>query len=388
MSRPCVLRRCVLGLAVPAPWPPASAQQPSAQLTETAARARRADRRAPPGSRAAGRPGAYAPRRRRARSKSSATSRLEEARRLDARRRRRSAIRCRGRPGGRSQREGGDRAGPSGPRTPGWWSLQAGPAGLCAPAARRRQTCGHRPRDPDGRRPWPSSTSAACRRSSGSWRRLEAETRQRWAGRPRELQALQAAAREAGVQAQRAALSASDCCIREIDDQRDLNAQMVGELEDRADACSACSHSLPGARAPRPRRAAASSRSAARSTWPAAGRIVSRFGRRRRRPFRHDHRAERHRDPAADGQARARPSTTAAWRLPTSSPASANSSSSTTAAWRSRSTATSHARRRSRGCRRARPAGRGTVGPDAGRQPVACTSSCESTASRSIPYNG
>lgn len=98
-----------------------------------------------------------------------------------------------------------------------------------------------------------------------------------------ELKALHAAAREAGMQAQRAA-EARAALVARIDARRDLNAQMMTELQaahDRlAKTLAAGSPPAPdevGTLPLRPFRGAI--------TWPAAGRVSSRFGEQRHRRF-------------------------------------------------------------------------------------------------------
>jgi septal ring factor EnvC (AmiA/AmiB activator) len=92
------------------------------------------------------------------------------------------------------------------------------------------------------------------------------------------LRALQADARRAADLAVKAA-AAREVLVRRIDDQRDLNAQMVGELEAAALKLQRMLQALPGAASPgelvvlpiKPFRGALE--------WPVAGRVSSRFGR-------------------------------------------------------------------------------------------------------------
>jgi murein hydrolase activator len=93
------------------------------------------------------------------------------------------------------------------------------------------------------------------------------------------LQVLQADARRAADLAARAAV-AREAMMRRIDGQRDLNAQMVGELEAAAQKLQRMLDSLPGTSTPgelvvlpiKPFRGALD--------WPVPGRATSRFGRR------------------------------------------------------------------------------------------------------------
>ncbi len=92
------------------------------------------------------------------------------------------------------------------------------------------------------------------------------------------LQVLQADARRAADLAVKAA-AAREAMVRRLDDQRDLNALMVGELEAAAQKLQRMLDSLPGASMSgdlvvlpiKPFRGALE--------WPAAGRVTSRFGR-------------------------------------------------------------------------------------------------------------
>lgn len=98
-----------------------------------------------------------------------------------------------------------------------------------------------------------------------------------------ELKALQAAARDASSQAQRATVARA-ALVGEIDARRDLNARMVAELEGVRDRLTRTVASLPTTSADdptmlplRPFRGAID--------WPASGRLVSRFGQRRNPRF-------------------------------------------------------------------------------------------------------
>ena len=92
------------------------------------------------------------------------------------------------------------------------------------------------------------------------------------------LQALQVEARKASDLASRAA-AAREQFVRRIDEQRDLNATMVGELEAATQKLQRMLQALPGSATPgelvvlpiKPFRGALD--------WPASGRLTSRFGR-------------------------------------------------------------------------------------------------------------
>jgi murein hydrolase activator len=105
-----------------------------------------------------------------------------------------------------------------------------------------------------------------------------AETRRALDGQTAALRALQVDARRAADLAVKAA-AAREALVRRIDDERDLNAQMVGELEAAAVKLQRMLQALPGTASPgdlvvlpiKPFRGALE--------WPAAGRVASRFGR-------------------------------------------------------------------------------------------------------------
>ena len=214
--------------------------------------------------------------------------------------------------------------------------------------------------------------------------RLEAETAS--LGRQSaELKAAQSAAREASVQAQRATLSRA-LLIREIDERRDLNVKMVTELEGIRDRLTKTVASLPTTSAEdptmlplRPFRGALD--------WPVAGRIVSRFGERRNPRFGTTIVQNGIEVETGDQARRAGHPRGTRGVCRAASPVSASSSSWTTATWPTRSTATC---RRSPSSRASGSRAVSPSGPPAGRRPATplCTSSYESTPSRSIPYNG
>lgn len=98
-----------------------------------------------------------------------------------------------------------------------------------------------------------------------------------------ELRVAQAAARDAGLQAERAS-SARAALVKEIDARRDLNARMLAELEAARDRLTRTFAAVPATSAEdptllplRPFRGAID--------WPVAGKLATRFGEQRNRRF-------------------------------------------------------------------------------------------------------
>jgi murein hydrolase activator len=97
------------------------------------------------------------------------------------------------------------------------------------------------------------------------------------------LRGLQADARQAADLAARAA-AAREELVRQIDARRDLNAQMVGELEQARDRLQRTVAALPGAAAPEPAVLPLKPFRGALE-WPVPGRVLSRFGQQRNPRF-------------------------------------------------------------------------------------------------------
>jgi septal ring factor EnvC (AmiA/AmiB activator) len=97
------------------------------------------------------------------------------------------------------------------------------------------------------------------------------------------LKAAQSAAREASRQAQQATLARA-LLIRDIDERRDMNARMVAELEGVRDRLTRAVASLPTTSVEDPTVLPVRAFRGALE-WPAAGRVLSRFGERRNPRF-------------------------------------------------------------------------------------------------------
>jgi septal ring factor EnvC (AmiA/AmiB activator) len=98
-----------------------------------------------------------------------------------------------------------------------------------------------------------------------------------------ELKLLQAQAREASAQADRAA-AARASLVRQIDERRDFNARMTAELEGARDRLTKSFASLTVTSAGDPTMLPLAPFRGALD-WPAAGRVISRFGQQRDRRF-------------------------------------------------------------------------------------------------------
>ena len=145
----------------------------------------------------------------------------------------------------------------------------------CAASARRR-----------GWSPRSQPRSRADRRASADASRSSTATRATLEERRAQLAALRADARTRAGRGRRAPSQARNALIADIDRRRDLNAQLAGELQARAAEAAGHAARADVGRRRRRRRPPACRFAPFRGDldWPAAGTVRRRFGERGRRP--------------------------------------------------------------------------------------------------------